>query len=247
MNLKVYTSFSLRNFLMVTAVLLSTALSVCLIFSCLNNNRMAIAIEHNTPTIIVDPGHGGEDGGTQSSQGILEKDLNLSIALKINEILKDKGYETVLIREDDRLIYDESCTTIREKKKSDLHNRLKIINNTPNSIFLSIHQNYYTESKYYGSQVFYSGNNEESKALAGIIQETIRKKLQPENTRQIKESGSEIFLLYNSSVPSVMVECGFLSNYEEAIRLSDDNYQQLMADAVVEGLIEYINIAQVKI
>lgn len=191
------------------------------------------------PTIIIDAGHGGEDGGTQCEDGTLEKDINLQISIKINDILKEKGFNTVMTRNGDYLIYDEGSSSIRQKKRSDIHNRMKIIKENGACIFLSVHQNFFKESKYSGAQVFYSPNSPESELLAREIQESVVTLLQPENTRQIKKSGSDIYLLYNSVVPSVMVECGFMSNKAEAQRLKDDTYQMQMAMAICEGLVSF--------
>lgn len=192
------------------------------------------------PTIIIDAGHGGEDGGTVSADGILEKDINLKIAQYLNKKFIDNGYKTIMIRNEDKLIYDSGAATIKEKKKSDLHKRTAIANDTENSILISIHQNHYSESKYYGAQVFYSGNNYESELLAETIQSTIKNTLQPENNRQIKKSGSEIYLLYNSKIPTVMVECGFLSNDNEAKLLNKDEYQRKIAECIYNATDNYL-------
>ncbi len=191
-------------------------------------------------TIIIDAGHGGVDGGAVAADGTNEKDINLAIALEINSRLTNAGYKTVMIRDGDYSIHDESADTIRSKKVTDLKNRLEIIENTENAIFVSVHQNYFSESKYNGAQVFYSPNNSESRLLADCIQKCIVKELQPENNRQIKQSDSSIFLLYKSSVPSVMVECGFLSNPEEAEKLKNEEYRKKMAEAVCRGIIKYL-------
>lgn len=193
------------------------------------------------PLIIIDPGHGGEDGGTVSSSGIVEKDINLSISLKIDNLLKLYGFETLMTRNDDRLIYDNDCKTTREKKVSDIHNRMSIAEKHPDSIFLSIHQNHFDQSKYYGAQVFYSKNNPESQIIAECIQSSIASKLQPENTRLIKPSGTEIYLLYHAKSPAIMVECGFLSNGAEAQLLNDDEYQTKISAAIVQGILTYLD------
>lgn len=198
----------------------------------------------NAPLIILDAGHGGEDGGAVAKDGTQEQYINLDITLKLNEELKSRGYETILTRTDDNSIHDSGAATVRERKVSDIHNRLKIIEEHPGCIFVSIHQNFFTESKYSGAQVFYSPNNGESSRLAQCIQQSIVASLQPENTRQIKESGSSIYLLYHSTVPSVLVECGFLSNPEETEKLKDENYRSGMASAVCEGIISYINVTE---
>ncbi len=241
MKFNIYLAFRFKNFSALFSCFSVVFLTAFIIFSCFSENQTVMTVSNEKPIIIIDAGHGGEDGGTQTSDGTLEKDINLSIGILLNSLLKEKGFQTKLVRDGDYLIYDKKCTTIREKKKSDLNNRLKLVNETPDCILLSIHQNYFQESKYSGAQVFYSGNNTESLRLAQIIQDTIKADIQPENTRQIKESGSEIFLLYNSSVPSVMVECGFLSNYEEAQNLKNIQYQNKIAKAIADGLTEFIN------
>ncbi len=191
-------------------------------------------------TIIIDAGHGGEDGGTSSSKGVLEKDINLAIALKLNSLMKLMGYKTLMIRETDSMIYSDPSASQREKKISDIQNRMKIINNTPDGIFLSIHQNYFTQSKYSGTQVFYSGGHNDSKVLAGHIQNSVVRNIQKNNQRKIKQSGKEIYLLYHSKMPAVMVECGFMSNPGEALLLSDEDYQMKMSLAIIDGVTQYI-------
>ncbi|MGN0467328.1 MAG: N-acetylmuramoyl-L-alanine amidase CwlD [Acutalibacteraceae bacterium] len=193
------------------------------------------------PVIIIDAGHGGEDGGTSSSSGIVEKNINLAISKKLEALFKLSGFEIIMTRSDDRLIFDENSSTIREKKVSDIHNRMKIIEENPNSIFLSIHQNHFSQSRYNGAQVFYSKNNSESEKIADYIQQQIKSDLQPENERQIKPSGTEIYLLHNAVTPAVMVECGFLSNAGEAQNLNDDEYQTKMAFSIYNGILNYLN------
>ena len=191
-------------------------------------------------TIIIDAGHGGEDGGTQSSAGVLEKEINLEISMKLGNLLRLMGYSVVYTRVDDKLQYDSDAVKQRQKKVSDIHYRMDIMENYPGALFLSIHQNYFTQSIYYGAQVFYSPNNKKSKVLAENIQNSIRQLLQPENDRQIKQSGTDIYLLYHAKLPAVMVECGFLSNAGEALQLNDEEYQKKISLAIAAGLEEYI-------
>ncbi len=192
-------------------------------------------------TVIIDAGHGGVDGGTSADDGTLEKDLNLQIALKLNEMLNSFGVNTVLIRDSDVSIHDETAKTIRQKKISDLKNRLNIINNTDESVFVSIHQNHFGESKYHGTQIFYSKNNPDSQKLADCIRMPVISYLQTDNTREIKQSGTEIYLLNNAQSPSVMVECGFLSNTDETKLLKDENYQRKLAFIISLGIIDYFS------
>lgn len=203
-----------------------------------------IAVESNdvnVPLIIIDAGHGGMDGGAVAADGTQEQYINLDIALKMNEYLSSLGYETLLTRADDNSLHDADADTIREQKVSDIHNRLKIIEENPDSIFVSVHQNFFTQSQYSGTQVFYSPNNPLSEALASYIQASVVEALQPDNTRKIKKSDSSIYLLYNSDTPSVLVECGFLSNAQETEKLKTEEYRQQMAEAVCRGIIKYLS------
>ena len=178
-------------------------------------------------TVIIDAGHGGEDGGTQSSAGVLEKDINLNITMKLGTLLRLMGYTVVYTRTEDKLYYGDDAVTQRQKKVSDIHYRMKLMEAYNNALFISIHQNYFEQSKYYGAQVFYSKNNPESQIIAEKIQSNIK-------------SGTDIYLLYHTKSPAVMVECGFMSNPGEALLLSDDKYQIKLCLAIAAGLEEYI-------
>ncbi len=198
-------------------------------------------IANQKQTIIVDAGHGDVDGGTQSADGVLEKDINLAIADKLGAMLSLMGYNVVYTRQSDSIPYGSECTTIRQKKVWDTHNRMGIIEKYPDGIFLSIHQNYFQDTRYSGAQVFYSVNSPESKVIAENIQSSIAQSLQNDNDRQIKKVGTEIYLLYHAKIPAVMVECGFLSNEKEAALLSEESYQNQMALSIMKGLIKYLN------
>ena len=199
-----------------------------------------------TKTVIIDPGHGGIDGGTSAADGTLEKDLNLKIALKLNDMLKSMGINTVLTRTEDISIHNESAKTIRQKKVSDIKNRLNIMNNTDDAIFVSIHQNHFSDSKHSGTQVFYSKNNPCSRVLADSIRLPVISYLQPDNTREIKPSGTDIYLLYHAQIPAVMVECGFLSNKPEAEKLKDEEYQRKIAFLIALGIVDYFKSTEEK-
>lgn len=191
-------------------------------------------------TVIIDAGHGGEDGGTQSSAGVLEKDINLNITMKLGTLLRLMGYTVVYTRTEDKLYYGDDAVTQRQKKVSDIHYRMKLMETYNNALFISIHQNFFEQSKYYGAQVFYSKNNPESQIIAEKIQSNIKNILQKDNERQIKASGTDIYLLYHTKSPAVMVECGFMSNPGEALLLGDDKYQIKLCLAIAAGLEEYI-------
>ena len=191
------------------------------------------------PLLILDAGHGGQDGGAVAADGTNEKDINLSLTLTLNELLRSLGFQTILTRKDDSLYETPGAATMRERKVGDLRYRLQLTQDHPDSILISIHQNQFSDSRYYGAQVFYSGNHPRSKSLALCLQRSIVESLQPENTRQIKESGDEIFLLSQTRVPAVMVECGFLSNPEELEKLKDETYRKQLTAAIVNGLLDY--------
>lgn len=199
----------------------------------------AAILMQQIPVIVIDAGHGGIDGGAVAQDGTLEKDLNLSIAQKTERLFWLFGYKTVMTRSDDRLISDKNATTIRQKKSSDLHNRSKLLSSYENAVLLSIHQNKFSQAKYSGTQVFYSGNHPSGQLLAGCMQRSIVSALQPQNTREIKRSGSEIYLLHTAQHPAVMVECGFLSNKEELSKLKDSDYQSKIAFCILYGIIDF--------
>ena len=228
------------------AVLILCCLAFLLLsyLSCNKIDRMASALagEH-VPTIVIDPGHGGEDGGASDKDGLLEKDVNLPIALKLQKLLEVSGYHVVMTRTEDVSIPDEGLGTVRERKVSDLQNRLKVIQSQGDCIFISIHQNYFEQSQYYGTQVFYSTKNPAGKDLAESIKSRVVSLLQPENKRETKPATSSIYLLWNVKVPAVLVECGFLSNPTEAAKLKDAAYQQQMAFAIYSGMQDYITAA----
>lgn len=190
-------------------------------------------------TIIIDAGHGGEDGGAVGIDGTIEKNINLQITEKLVSIMKLYGYKIILTRIDDNSIHSSDAKTIRQKKVSDIHNREKIIINNPQAIFISIHQNKFNDPSVHGTQVFYSKNNQLSPILAQCVQDSFVNNLQKDNYRKIKKSGTEIYLLYHSEIPSIMVECGFLSNSDDLKNLKDEKYQTKIAQTIADGIIKY--------
>ena len=227
-------------YLMILAVILIT---FCLVmysaFSNITARTDSDSLEQQ-PMIVIDAGHGGEDGGAEVD-GVLEKDINLSIAGKLSEILRLCGCRVTEIRDEDISVYDSDAQTLREKKVSDLKRRVKIANENDNNILVSIHQNKFDNSAYSGAQLFYSSNHDDSRVLAESIRSAITSLLQKDNTRELKPAGSDIYLLDHAEVPAVIVECGFLSNQQERSKLMDDDYQNEMAYAVAMGVLEYIN------
>ena len=191
-------------------------------------------------TVVVDAGHGGEDGGAIGINGALEKNINLAIAVELEKNLKMNNFDVIMIRDTDESVGDKSLKTISERKRSDTKARLRIVEEAGECIFISIHQNHFSESKYSGAQVFYSPNHEGSALLAENIRQNIVSSIQPNNKRENKEAGSNIYLMKNCKQPAVLVECGFLSNAEEAEQLSTKSYQKDMAAAIYNGLIDYL-------
>lgn len=189
--------------------------------------------------VVVDAGHAGVDGGAEGIHGEVEKEINLAIAGYLREYLELSGIEVVMTRDTDRSLYSTEQSSIAQKKKEDIRKRLEIIDEDPDSITVSIHQNKFGESKYHGAQMFYGVNDPESEILAQTIQSSIVEKLQPDNTRKIKPGTKSVYLLMHAQNPIVLVECGFLSNDEEASKLTDEEYQKEMAFAIYCGIMEY--------
>lgn len=191
--------------------------------------------------IVIDAGHGGMDGGCVSVNGVPEKGINLNIALTERDILTVLGYDPVLTREEDKSIFDEGVVGTGKQKQSDMKNRLAMFTDKDTDIAISIHQNQFTDSRYSGAQMFYSRRNSAGEALAAAMQKQFVSLLQPNNERETKPVDDELYLLDKTEKPAVMIECGFLSNPEEAAKLEDTSYQRLIAFTVATGLIEYTN------
>lgn len=191
-------------------------------------------------TVIIDAGHGGDDGGAIGIDGTVEKDINLDIALKLEKLLKFYGFDVIMTRTEDIMTCDDGLDSLRKRKVSDIHNRFDVLEKNPDAVFISIHQNKFEDNSQHGTQVFYSGNNDESKLLAESIQNSIASVLQPDNSRVVKKSGSGIYLLYHAKLPAVLVECGFISNPAEVKKLNDENYRMKIAILIADGLIKYL-------
>ncbi len=192
------------------------------------------------PTVILDAGHGGEDGGTVGINGIYEKDLNLKITLLLDEWLRAEGISTVLTRTEDILLYDKNSDHFGKKKVQDLAARRKIAEQYDNVILVSIHMNAFPDGRYSGLQVYYSPNNPSSQSLALKIQTLTHELLQPENTRKIKSAGENIYLLDRIFCPAVLIECGFLSNAQECAKLSEEAYQKKLAFCLYQSIVNYL-------
>lgn len=189
---------------------------------------------HVRRRIVLDPGHGGKDGGAVSLTGNHEKRLNLDISLSIRDVLHILGYEVILTRETDtELTHSDGGT----RKMQDLKGRLDIAENNSEAVFVSIHMNKFSVSKYSGLQVYYSPNDVNSFTIASNVQDTVKSVLQPINERKIKKADSSIFLLYKIKSPAILIECGFLSNPYEAELLDTTEYRQKLSSTIATAII----------
>ena len=189
----------------------------------------------NQYVVVIDAGHGGTDPGKVGVNGAIESDINLKIALKLKEYLEEKGIKVVLTREDENGLYGAGDTN---KKRSDMEKRCEIINDTAPDMLVSIHQNSYSSEGVKGAQVFYFKNSNGGEKIASIIQSHLISEVDESNGRQCKEN-SIYYILKNVTCPAVIVECGFLSNYSEAELLVTNEYQEKLAIAIGNGIVEY--------
>ena len=200
--------------------------------------RKASSDEISKRTVIVDAGHGGVDGGAVGVTGSVEKDINLSVALRMSDILKLCGVNCIMTREDDVILEREGIDG--SVKGKDIKSRVAVANENPDALFVSVHMNSYPIEKYSGFQTFYSKNHPESRLLAESIQSSVRSCLQPDNDREIKAASSAIYLLHNAHSPAVLAECGFLSNIAEEELLRDTAYQSAVAATICAGIMNHL-------
>lgn len=201
--------------------------------------QVSQSVADNKIKVIIDPGHGGVDCGAVAVDSTLEKDINLQIALILNDLLKMSGAEVIMTRTEDISIHDESAKTIRAKKVSDIHNRFEILKDNPDYLFISIHQNKFSDSRYSGAQLFYSPNNAQSVNLARCIQTSFSQYLQKDNEREIKKCSTDVYLIYHAESNAVLCECGFLSNKNELENLKNTEYQKQVAICIYNGILNY--------
>lgn len=192
----------------------------------------ASAVPVSDKVIVIDAGHGASDGGAVGGSGVLEKEINLSIAQRLQKLLEKTGATVIVTRADDE--------PIAENKRSDMRMRKNIKENSEADIFVSIHMNKFSQAKYSGAQVFYSPD-EDSKALGESIQAAMIDILNPDNNRVAKSAGDSIYLLKGGTVPAVIVECGFLSNPQEEQMLTREDYQEKVAWSVYAGITSYFD------
>lgn len=204
------------------------------------NHAVAVLSQGNNISnhVIIDAGHGGVDGGAVSCTGVYESRINLEISLKLNDLMHLLGIHTIMIRDKDISVYTQG-NTIAAKKVSDIHERVRIVNTTPNALLISIHQNMFSDPQYYGTQVFYNGLSD-SKLLAESLQTTFRESINPANKRQCKKS-SGVYLMEHINCSGILIECGFLSNAQEERDLRNPEYQKKLCSVIAATVSQYLN------
>lgn len=222
-----------RKGILILPLVLALAAGAYLIFRTGRTAEPAMGAESLTRMmapvrLVLDAGHGGEDGGAVSLTGVPESQINLAITLRMEALMAFCGTPTQLLRREDISLYSEGAASLREKKVSDLHNRVEEIQREENTVLVSIHQNSFPQGKYHGTQVFYAPT-EGSQVLAEGVQQAVQTALQPDNQRQAKEIPQEVYLMNHITCPAVLVECGFLTNPEEEAMLRTPEYQTKLA------------------
>lgn len=231
---------SLKNILCGFLIVILFSLSGFLLYNFSRADEEAVetfAVPVTNKVILIDPGHGGIDAGA-SANGAVEKEINLDIALRLQEFIEESGGIAILTRSEDVSTADKNRSKNLTQKKSDLIERKKAIEKYNADVFISIHMNKFQEEKYYGAQVFYPLKNEKSKKLGELMQSSLKEYLDKTNTRKAKET-NDIYVIKDNEIPSVLIECGFLSNKEEAKKFSTPEYRQKAAWAIYLGLIKF--------
>ena len=224
---------SVSQYTVISAIVLVISLLLSKVFTPESNKSILASKNDSFRTVIIDPGHGGKDGGAVSITGALEKDLNLNISTVLNDILYILGYDTIMTRDSDVELTHSSGGT---RKMQDLKGRLEFTLNYPSCPLISIHMNKFPISKYNGAQIYYTVNNEYASSLASIIRQNIIDNVQPDNHRSIKPSSSSIYLLHKATNPAILIECGFISNPDEAMLLDDGIYKTKLASVIASGI-----------
>lgn len=218
----------------------------CFLIAGIGGSRAITVIAENAPLtqrkhVIIDPGHGGMDGGATSCTGVLESIINLEIAIRVNDLMHLLGMDTVMTRTTDTSLHTQG-STIAAQKVSDLKERVRIANETGNAILVSIHQNHFTDSRYSGAQVFYAPDGS-SMDLAGQMQTSFVNTINPGSKRKTKR-GEGIYLLQKAEIPAILVECGFLSHHAEEAKLRTDDYQKKISAVIAAVCSTYLHSTQ---
>lgn len=224
----------------ISLALLITVIGLGISFIDKNQEIVASGSIVNNPIVLLDAGHGGEDPGAVSDYSdIKEKDINLSIAKKVQSLLSSQNIATNMTRDEDKLIYTPETTNIVQKRRQDLLRRKKMMDENNSGIVVSIHLNKFPQTQYFGAQTFFANNSPDSQVLACCIQKKLQEIVDPSNTREALLKKEPIIILKNVKTPTVVVECGFLSNPEEEKKLASNEYQDKLALAICEGIKDY--------
>ena len=230
-----------KNQHILTCIYIATVLSMLFILWSTTHVVSVISERSSFPRsvcFVIDPGHGGVDGGATSCTGKLESALNLEISLRLRDLMHFLGYQTKIIRTSDISVYTEG-NSIAQKKISDLKERVRICNETDNTVLLSIHQNNFTDGRYYGAQILYAPT-QGSKELANYLQLELIRTLNPGSRRRAKEA-SGIYLLEHIRCTGILIECGFLSNPDEEAKLRSEVYQKKLCCVIASGTLTYFS------
>lgn len=230
-----------HNWKKLAAAVLLVLIAVCSRYGSLRSQPV-LAADQTPCRIVIDPGHGGEDGGATGVAGTRESDLNLAVSLRLQALLRLFGHEPVMVRTTDTAVYSAGAGTISEKKVSDIHNRVRLVNDTPGALLVSIHQNFFTQGQYSGAQVFYA-DDAYSRELAQQLQAQLRASLDPGNRREAKGAAGTVYLMNHIQTPGILVECGFLSNAAEEARLNTSAYQTRLAMTMAAVLLQNLEDA----
>lgn len=235
---KRYVSFFLK-FSVCSLILVGTALGLGNVFFPYDQSVFSdVCEEERVLTVVIDAGHGGRDGGAVAEDGTLEKHLNLEVAMKLKALLESSDIRVVMTRETDIELASPDSS---HKKADDLKARVQLAQECENAIFVSIHMNRFPVEKYSGLQVYYSENHENSIVLAQIVQNVAEEALRNTHGRKVKSAGDSIYIMAHLEIPAVLVECGFLSNFEETALLKTENYQKKLAMCLYASLIQYFS------
>ena len=229
---------SKKKILVISTCIFVSLFAFILQTSKIENTVQTVALPVSNKVIVIDAGHGKPDEGAESSNGTTEAETNLKIALKLQSLLEQSGSTVILTRSDENAIYDLDSKTLKQKKISDIHNRVKIGNESSADIFVSIHLNKIPQEQYWGWQCFYKNGDEQSTKLAKSIQENLNESIQKDNKR-VPMKLENVYIMKHVEIPISIVECGFLSNKEEEKMLLDDAYQDKLAWGIYNGIIDY--------
>ena len=233
-------SYFLVIFLSLVALLLAFSVMVHTVYS---GEYIEVIAEPSWPVVVIDAGHGGEDVGAVGVNGVYEKDLNLSYAITLGEMLSEEGYTVFYTRTEDRLLYSEEENIKGMRKIYDLKNRAIIANEKNPLLFVSMHMNHYSVDRYSGFEIYYQEGNVPSQGLAYNIADEVKGSV-PDAGNRTPKATDQLYLLSNITCPAVLVECGFLSNRPECERLCEKEYEKQLCFAIVCGIIKYENAAE---